>query len=99
MSARKGGVVVGIACAPLGATIDRSMQLRRRATGFLLLGDAQVRLQPLGVAGELGAVSGKHDASAIQYHGAIGEAQNLSSLLLNDDCRHTLLADDLAQDG
>src|SRR5262249_51588814 len=56
-----------------------------------------MHLQPRGVAGERSTIAGKYDATAIQYDDAVGEAQDLARLLLHDDGRHTLLADDLAQ--
>src|SRR4029453_1905056 len=56
-----------------------------------------MHLQPLGVAGQGSTIAGKYDATAIEYDGAVGEAQDLARLLLHHNSRHTLLADDLAQ--
>ena len=47
------------------------MQQGRRGTALFLFRDAEVHLEPLGVAGERGAVAGKDDATAVEYDGAI----------------------------
>src|SRR5215467_2058814 len=97
MSARNGGVVVGISFSPLGRSMPASIERRRSGWRPFPLGNAQVNLELLGVAGQGSTLAGKYDATAIEYHGSVGEAQDFARLLLHHDGRHTLLTDDLAQ--
>src|SRR5581483_6666098 len=96
MSARKGGVVTCIVLLLSGWRQPASLQRPRRA-GHLLLRHTEMRLETLRIAGERRAVAGENDAATVQDQRAIGEPQDLARLLLDDDGRHALLADHLAQ--
>src|SRR5215468_1810098 len=97
MSARNGGVVVGISFSPLGRSMPASIERRRSGWRPFPLGNAQVNLELLGVAGQGSTIAGKYDATAIEYHSPVGEAQDFARLLLHHDGRYPLLTDDLAQ--
>ena len=61
--------------------------------------NADVSVQQGAVGLERCAVAFIDNAAALDDDGAIGHAQDLLRVLFNQNCRHALFADDLAQGG